>query len=246
MYYRKEMTAAYYDCDVNNLLKPSGILRYMQQTSSEHLQSIDMAPEKLYAENMVFLLSKTNLKIHRQPLCSEKISVGTAAVAIKGPRFIREFVMDTLDGERLVSGYSLWVLTDIANHKIMRPSAYPYPFPLEPSGLNDAIGDVPIPKEKDLSPQLPKTHAEIPVRYSHMDINAHVNNCVYADFICDALPFGQLTAKGADTLVISFQNEARYGETLALTTTQITEWEYKVTGTHGGSPCFDSFVLLKK
>ncbi|HHY52745.1 MAG TPA: hypothetical protein GX499_05805, partial [Clostridiales bacterium] len=115
MYYRQNRTVAYYECDVNNRLKLSGALQYMQQVSSLQLASLNQSPERLYREGLVFLLVKTNLKIERMPLCSEEVSIGTAAVGTKGPRFVREFVIDSARGERLISAYSLWVLTNTAN-----------------------------------------------------------------------------------------------------------------------------------
>lgn len=244
MYYRKEMAVTYYESDVSNQLKLSGALRYMQQTSSEQLASLDQSPEALYEEGMVFLLTKSNLKIHRMPLCSEKISVGTAAVAIKGPRFIREFVIDSQKGERLISGYSLWVLTDIQNHKIMRPSAYPHQFPWQEPALED-VGDIPIPKTSQIPPGITEEKYTQSVCYSHLDINAHVNNCIYGDFVCDALPYRELVEKGLDTVAINFQKEAKWGAKLEISRVKLSDFTYKIWGNDGDTPCFEAYVVLK-
>ncbi|MDR2908576.1 MAG: hypothetical protein LBU86_01655 [Oscillospiraceae bacterium] len=240
MYFYKDMTAAYYDCDQSNELKPSGMLRYMQQTSSEQLRGLGQSPERLYHEKLVFLLSKFNLRIERYPGCGEEIRIGTAAVGLKGARFAREFVIETKNGERLVSGYSLWVLTDTGEHRILRPKEYPHQFPFEAPGLAGIVDDIPIPRDKDLAPGLLREIIEIPVRYSHIDVNLHVNNAMYADFVCDALPFSELCKKRLGTLAIHFAGEARHGDVIRVETARLGEGVFRIAGTHGRGLCFEA------
>lgn len=246
MYYTKDMTVSYYESDINNRLKLSGALRYMQQTSSEQLAALGQSPEELYAQGMVFLLTKSNLKIHRMPWCSEKITVGTAAVAVKGPRFFREFIMDTQEGERLISGWSLWVLTDIREHKILRPSAYPHQFPWQEPQLEQSVGDIPIPKDSELPRGAPTGGYTQAVRYSHLDVNAHVNNCIYGDFVCDALPQDVLLTSQLDRVAIHFQKEAKMGSNLEISTVKVNDFTYKIGGKQGENPCFEALVELKR
>ncbi len=241
MYYRQERTVAYYECDVNNRLKLSGALQYMQQTSSEHLAGLNQSPEQLHRQGMVFLLVKTNLKIQRMPLCSEKVSIGTAAVGTKGPRFIREFVIDSLQGERLISAYSLWVLTDTVSHRILRPNAYPYSIGWQEPALAEKVGDIPIPKGPFWGES---TGYDLEIRYSHLDINRHVNNCIYADLLCDALPYHVVASQPIKTLALSFQQEAQQGDLLQIKSNSLSPLAWKVTGTHFRGTCFEALVEL--
>jgi len=242
MYYRKEMSAAYADCDVRNLLKPAAMLRYMQQTSSEQLDSIGQPVGWLYERGMVFLLTASNICIHRAPVSGEALSIGTAAIPPKGVRFVREFVIDTPGGERLVSCLSHWVLVDTQNHKILRPSAYPRTIDWQEPGLDPALCGSVIPKGRLAGAEC--RVQERTMRYSHLDINAHVNNSMYADFVCDALPFAELAGRGLSVLVLNFQKEARQGDVLRVECAQISPGEYKVTGTNAGNACFEALARL--
>ncbi len=242
MYYRQNRTVAYSQCDVNNQLKLSGALQYMQQTSSEQLAALNQSPEHLYQLGMVFLLVKTNWKIERMPFCSEEISIGTAAVGTKGPRFIREFVIDSAQGERLISAYSLWVLTDTHNHRILRPNAYPYSIAFQEPQLAEVVGDIPIPK--DPSPIAERLSYELEIRYSHLDVNRHVNNCIYGDFLCDALPYEVVAAGSIKRLALCFQQEARQGDLLQMSARPLSPLSWKVTGTHARETCFEALVEL--
>lgn len=241
MPYKKDGQVNYYDSDWKNRLKISAAMRYMQQTSSEQLELLDMSPVKLYGENMVFLLSKMCVKVFRMPETAEKLVLGTAAIETRGPRYTREFSVDSLDGERLISAYSLWILFNPAERKVLRPSSFPYSIPFEETIVDGDIGDIKIPKPQECAKQ---TKTEIVTRYSHIDTNSHVNNSFYADFVCDSLPLDKLDA-GIDTLAISFHSEARHGDTLEITTSETGDLRYHVCGRRGEDMCFEALAVLK-
>jgi len=146
MIYQKEFKINYFDCDINNLLKLSCAMRLMQQTSSEQTETLGFPPEKLFEEGMVFLLSKTCVKVYRMPQCREQVKISTAATRTQGVRFFREFAIDSTEGERLLCALTVWVLVDPQSHKILRPSKFQYDLPFEESMLNGAIGDKPVPE----------------------------------------------------------------------------------------------------
>jgi acyl-ACP thioesterase len=240
MYYTTNQKANYYDCDAENRLKISAAMKYMQQTSSEHLESLGLSPEKLMGEGMVFLLSKMNIKVHRMPLCTEKLVVGTAAVQPRGVRFLREFVMDSESGERLISALSLWVLVVPASRKIIRPKNFPYNIDFQEAKLTEIIDDVLFPKDV----ALPENSTNVPVNYSLLDCNAHVNNTHYADLVCDALPYDKLLERGLDTLILSFQNEAKWGDTIQVSAAAMADGGYYVAGRHDRGECFEAVAKM--
>ena len=242
MYYRKEMTAAHYDSDVSDLLKVSAMIRYMQETSGEQLDGLGQTARELREQGLVFILSKTSIKVHRNPVCGERLSIGTAAIPPKGVRFVREYVIDSMEGERLVSCYTFWVLVDAENHKILRPASYPYTIPWEEPSLTGVLSEGDIPK--DLPQETPVWSVERRMRYSHLDRNWHVNNSMYADFVCDALPFDELTARGVSTMALSFQKEAKQGDLLSIQSALAGPLAYKITGKNGEDVCFEAYVEL--
>lgn len=241
MFFTTEGRANYYDCDCNNRLKISAAMKYMQQTSSEQLEHLEISTEKLLSEQLVFLLSKMCIKVHRMPVCSEPLIVGTAPTLPRGARFVREFIIESPQGERLLSALSLWILVNSATRRILRPASFPYPIPFQEEALSGVIGDIAFPGKA-----LEKaSHTSVPICYSHIDVNRHVNNTVYADIVCDALPYEQLTSRGIDTMAISFQNEAKWGQILDVASQEVGEGEYHIVGQHGG-PCFEALALLRK
>jgi len=244
MIYTGKTKAMYHDCDVNNRLKISAAMRYMQQISGEQMEMLGFPAQKLMSENMVFVLSKVCIKVGRMPGVAEPVLLGTAPTAVKGARFVREFAMDSEQGERLISAVTLWVLIDTQSRRILRPASFPYEMQLASSFVDEQIEDIAMPKQMLPAPKQTQ-RSEVQIRYSHLDCNHHVNNSNYADFICDMLPYDELTTRGIDTLAISFQQEARLGDRLAIERSGISAGEFYINGKCGERACFEALARLK-
>lgn len=241
MYYTSPMKVNYYDSDYNNQLKLSAAMKYMQQNSSEHLDAIGIGTELLLREQIVFLLSKMCIKIHRMPLCNEPVLVGTAAVSPRRAQFVREFVFDTPQGERLISALSFWLMVNPQTRKILRPATFPYDFQFQESQLTEIIDDVPMPKERGER----QGSITVPVRFSHLDSNRHVNNTAYADLVCDILPFELLTTAGIDTFALAFRHEAKKGDILEISSYRQDDQQYYTCGQVDGGACFEAMAYFQ-
>ena len=243
MPFRKQITVPDYACDSNGRLKLSMAMRYMQSTSGAQLDMLGYSYERLYGENLVFLLSQTCVKIIEMPREGQKITVGTAATGKKGVRFLRDFTIEDEAGEKLLEAHTLWVLVDPESRRILRPSVFTYEIPMEKTLLSEEVQALVIPKVEE---ELLKDSWDLRVGYSLIDVNQHINNSVYADFVCDSLPMEALMEQGLDSMVISFQNEARHGENLTIQSAEMSKKEYYVRGGKGaGSSCFEAFAVLK-
>ena len=114
--YSREITVPEYDCDSFLRLRPSVMLRYIQTVAGEHLETINLDYETLFNEGFVFVVAGTALKIHRSPISGEKIVLSTAPIMGKGAHMMRETVIDSIDGERLVECQVNWALIDANSH----------------------------------------------------------------------------------------------------------------------------------
>ena len=242
MLYTNKTKAQYYDCDINNRLKISSAMQYMQQTSSEQMEHVGISPGKLMQEDLVFLLSQSAIKIHRMPQAAEAINIITAATAFRGARFVREFAVETLAGERLLSASTLWLLVRPSDRKIIRPADFPYDIVLENSFVPEEISKISIPKKPE---NIEPHKMTIPIYYSHLDCNRHVNNGMYGDFVCDMIDYNDMSTRGIDTIVVKFQNEAKLGDNIEIARYNLTNEEYYIDGKHSRANCFQAFLRLK-
>ena len=241
MYFTQKAKVTSYDCDLRNRMKLSSAMLYMQETAGQHLVRLGFPAEELAEDDMVFLLSKLSMKIHRIPHLHEDIVIGTAPTHTKGVRFIREFVIDSGDGERLISAISHWPLIRVSSRKVLRPRDFDRDMSFQPEAVNEYIQDIIFPNI-----QMPEEilYSE-EIKYSKIDVNNHLNNAVYGDFICDAVPYDLIANASIDTFSVSFQNEAVIGDTIAIRRCDVSEKEYCVTGTHSRSECFKGLITFK-
>lgn len=240
MHFTHETKVTSYDCDVRNHMRISAAMRYMQETAGLHLVSLGCPAEVLMEEDLVFLMSKMSLKIHRIPVLHEEIIVGTAPTSTKGVRFVREFIVDTRDGERLISGVSHWPLVRPASRKVLRPKDFTRSLPFQPETVSKYIEDIPFPKIDIQAEELYKEE----IKYSDIDINNHVNNAVYGDIICDAIPYDLMTGSELNTVAIEFKNEAVLDDTISIKRQAVSEKEFLITGSHERAECFRGLVTF--
>lgn len=203
--------AASYDCDLNRQMKIGACLRYMQEISEMQLARHNLGYESFYALHKAFIATKIVVELVRPVSLGEKFVMTTWHRGTKGVQFFRDYCIQTPSGELIGEATSCWVLIDIRDKRILRPSESP------------DISCVTNPERVASTSAVPRLRMPAqyeergarPVRYSDLDYNLHLNNTVYADIVCDIVP-GLLRGKRISRFVISYIAENREGETLSL------------------------------
>ncbi|MBQ9130369.1 MAG: hypothetical protein IJX59_06360, partial [Clostridia bacterium] len=54
-----------HDCDLNNHITPSGLLRYLQETANLHVEQLGKGYDVLKQEGHAFILSRVAVSLHR-------------------------------------------------------------------------------------------------------------------------------------------------------------------------------------
>ena len=120
--------------------------------------------------------------------------------------FNRDF--DIFIGDELVGeGVSAWVVADIEDRKMLRPSSIDT---IAGAKVPDRAKDRQLklirePKEKEHS--YPRT-----IRYSDLDINGHMNNTKYADVLMDVFSPEEMAGKFVSQMQLNYSQECKMGE----------------------------------
>lgn len=212
-----------YDVDPSGNVRPSAVMRRMQQAAREDLNSFGITYEDMRKKNMAFVVSKMAIVFER-PLPGEiPIQLLTAPNPVHGVTFPRSFRLFDEKGA-VIRAMSLWALLDFEKRSLLRATALGEEIP----SFDDVSGGVScmrLIKPKDKEPILVEKRR---VYASMLDQNNHLNNCNYADLATDLLPENIPPIR---EIQISFQHEARRGDVLQLE--GYTEGEgYLVVGTN--------------
>lgn len=193
------------DADHDDVVRPTAILKYMQETANRQMIAYGPSYAELFENGMAFILSRIRVINYDILRPYDDITVETWPSDSKGLTFPR-FYRILRDGKVISEGASMWALLDTKNHRLMRAtevdiSSYPFGEPLE---MNLRFR---IPSDATLEKAKPHT-----VEYSEIDCNRHMNNTYYPDMLCNRIP--DIENKIVKEFSISFLSEAPYGETV--------------------------------
>ena len=238
--YDESFTLRPRDCDLNNCWRPSAILETMQDAAGAHSLLLGCGRESLVRQNIVWVLSRCELHMERYPSSGEKLTVHTFPTPTRIYFFPRYYVFTDAHGAMVGKAGSLWLLLDLNTRRMLPP------------------GDVSklIPENRDLSVpmNLPATVGKLqgeefvteyrPV-YTDLDVNGHVNNARYADWLCNALGIELMSEYEPDHIVLNYNREVLPGHTVTLRRI-MKENEFRLSGQVGDASAFEIGGTLRR
>jgi acyl-ACP thioesterase len=184
----------------------------MQQIAGEHAEKLGVGFDRMQAEGLAWVLARWQVSLERMPLPGETITLETWPSAVERLQCRREFIMRDASQAVLVRGGSWWVVVNTNTFRLQKPP--PQLVAICPPETEFA--------QEDFSFRLPqvkegqKTIAA-PVRWSDIDVNQHVNNASYLDWVLQSVPVSEgrsCLSAGLRRFEINFKSEARLGDML--------------------------------
>lgn len=237
MTYRFEHKVTFYECDLGLRMKPSALLRVLQQGGENQLVDMGLGYETLRDKySMAFLVSRMIMDIDRMPQNNETFTVETCPMGAAGSQFFRQANAVDGEGNVMVRLYTSWTLYDPAAHKVLRPKQFPVELP---------GGELEIDtKEFKLKIERGEAVGKRPVVYSDLDSNGHMNNAIYFDVICDMLPLEELKQASPRRIRLVYDQQALPGTDLELYCDASVQGEYRLTGMQQDHRCFEAEVIF--
>ncbi len=166
----------YSEVDKNAILTIESLINYFQDCSTFQTEDGPATMEYLKERGIAWVLNAWQIDIKRLPRLCENVTIGTVPYMLRGPLGLRNFFMDTADGERLAVANSIWTLFDFNKAvptKVTPEMVEAYPLGERlPMEYRDRKIAIPTEGEKYTAP-------DIEVREHHLDTNNHVNNGQY-------------------------------------------------------------------
>lgn len=221
------------DADVNGHWRPSAILETMQEAAGTHSAILGCGRDVLIRQNMVWILSRVELQMDRYPSIGETIRVATMPMPLRRFFFPRYYIFTDEQGKEIGRGGSLWLLLDINTRRMMPPGDVASLLP-DNSDLKAPLGMPPTVELLEGEETVLPCH---PV-YTDLDVNGHVNNTKYADWLCNALGFDTMKAYTPKSIVLNYNAEVLPEHELSLHLVR-NEERFRLTGYHGEKAAFD-------
>ena len=229
------------DCDLGGLWKPSAILTAMQETAGMHSHILGCGRETLVQKGFVWVLTRCEVQMEKEARMGSRLSIETFPMPLRRWFFPRYFVFRDEEGAQVGAAGTLWVLFDLEKRCMVAPGDVAGAIP-DNSDLTPPLG-VPGPVPR-LTTGGTLESARTPV-YSELDVNGHVNNARYADWLCDALGLEVMREYRVKTMRLSYAAEIRPGQAMELRLTR-DGLAYHLTGAHEGKTHFEIGGELEK
>ena len=154
-----------------------------------------------------FLVGKQALRVWRMPGRAEKINLTTACEAFKKGTMKRLTTITSETGEKLALVDCRWMIVDTETGRILRTPGWTMP-----DFQND---DLPEELPQIVHKSQPLTAAgERRASYSMCDLNGHINNSLYLDIACDALPQEVVESAPLSFASIKYHREVPMGQSV--------------------------------
>ncbi len=177
--YKHEYKINSYDVDQNGNARFTSILNYMQNSAWLHYTAFENAKGTILPENYGWLLSRVRLKINTLPLWGDNIFVETWSPGVNRMFALRDFQIFDKNGLSIVSASTAWLIVDISKSFPVRPDFFKEKWDFID---NEAFFD--ITKKIKTCDSIDTKH-KTKANYSDIDVNKHVNNAKYVEWMLD-------------------------------------------------------------
>ena len=210
-----QITETHTDCF--GRLKPSSLLYFVQEVAGQHCKQLSLDWDTMAQKRLFWAVIRHRVQITRMPQTGETITVQTWPMPTTRVAFPRSAVAYDAEGKELFHTISIWALMDLQERTMVLPGKSG----IEVPGL--LLGSELAPP-KSLVPASLSAKTSRQVRYTDLDINGHMNNCRYLDWICDLLPSGFHHSHTMKEFTLCYLSEARERDELCL------NWELEQNG----------------
>jgi medium-chain acyl-[acyl-carrier-protein] hydrolase len=207
--HRREYEVRARDCGADGGIKDEALLEVLQEEAAAHADSLKVGFSDLLPAGRTWLLARLRVDVDRRPRYRERLSVSTWPSGLAGLIALRDFLVESAEGEVLARASSSWLLVDFATRRPLRPELVKEHLPEGPARVLDA--------DPAKIPDFGGTPGGGPFRVlaSDLDVNGHVNNTVYARMLEDGL-----AEEGGErrprSIEANFLGEAFRGDELSL------------------------------
>jgi acyl-ACP thioesterase len=201
--------------DVNTIVLNSqkrlgltGLLNLLQDVAWLHAEHLGWGYEELIKRNTIWVLVRQKVAMTDWPVWGDVVTIRTWPRGVVGVLALRDF--EIFAGERKLGECTTsWLTLNWETRRPQKLDPNSFLIPDRPQGI--AIEAEKIAVRTDLKPV-----ARFQVRYSDLDVNGHVNNTRYAQWVLDSVTMEEISSFRLVDYEVNFLNETRVGDELVI------------------------------
>ncbi|MDO6390898.1 thioesterase [Pontibacter sp. BT731] len=232
------------ESDLNGQATLPALVGYMQEAAWDNTATMGISMYELLERGLTWVLQRMRVEMFRYPKHREGISVETWASGRERVFLHRDFRVYGADRELLGQATSVWLVMDVVKRQLVS-------VPNFITAIEVVPGQEPLPFAKGKLPQLEQVEYEqlVPVRWHDIDLNRHVTNTRYLQWVLETLPADLLEKQQLQEIDIIFKAESTLGDSVAATAGPADEantFLHKLSSTESGKELVQAKTRFSK
>lgn len=218
------------------------LLNLLQDTAWTHASLLGHGYEETLAQKTAWVLTRQKVVMNNWPTWGEKLTVKTWVRPLKGPFAVRDF--EILSGNNVIGSSSTsWVLMNVETRTAVLENLSLSFKARKDYQLNYDAGKVSI--THTLEPR-----ATFEVRNSDLDMNEHVNNTRYVQWLLDSIPREWHKRYALLSYEVNFISETHSGDTIDILMSperpeETEDFEVQFQGLRKGKAVFSARMQVR-
>ena len=211
----KEYPVHVYDTGPDGRLSLHALFNYFQDIASDHAIVLGYGRDELLKQNHFWVLSRIYAEIDSLPAWNEKISLASWPRGTDKLFALRDFEMESAEGQILARATSSWLIIDRDSKRVQRPD-------INLTKLNSYLAEKSCTLRNaakiEAAPPGGSSSQPFRVRISDLDVNLHTNNSSYLLWVIDTYKLDFMLRNVPMTVEINYLSESRFDDTVVIVT----------------------------
>lgn len=240
--HQEEFIVRSYEIDQTGEATLPQIANYFQEAAGKNARDLNFDIEDLRAQNATWVLYRMHIRMNRFPARWQSVTVNTWPSLGDGIRAFRDYELTDGKGNTLGMGVSQWMVLNINNRRPMR-----IPAEIMEMGLSVKEHQLPVDKKPMCSFDDPDFETRIVTGRQDLDINHHVNNVKYIEWMTGYVPDSFTAAGKCVDMKIQYHKEAGLLANLSVSLKRLGKgrFQHKITNSGTGELLATGSTLWK-
>ncbi|HDL19573.1 MAG TPA: hypothetical protein ENH29_11000 [Bacteroidetes bacterium] len=169
-----------YEIDMKGTATVPILCKFMQECAWHHAENLRVGYSQLSKNGLAWVLSQQRIRFNALPKWGETIRIHTWPSAQKRLAYLRDFKILDETKQVIILARTKWYAIDLKRRRPQNVNSY---FDYNTEG-NEQVFSEPLKKLPEISNS--RAAASFEVRFSDLDVNGHVNNVRYLEWIWDS------------------------------------------------------------
>lgn len=202
-----------YEADALGRASIAALANYVQNSAANHYNTVDRERGPLLPAHQIWMMTRMELRVEKMPRWQDEIVVETWSRGLDKVSAVREFTIRDASGGIAGLGTTLWVVIDRTTRRLQRLTELAPKWPSLPE--RTFINKTPDKVEELQSATRGPAFKAV---YSDLDVNRHVNNVKYLQWMLDTYSQSFLEKRDLSRIEVNFLDSASAGDEIVIGT----------------------------